>query len=72
MQWTSGRARFARMVISSLVAGLLGIGSNLLTALNASGTIPKGTLLIALITGGMLTLKDIQAYLSTPPTTSAS
>lgn len=59
-------ARLIRMIISALVAGGLGIGSNLLTAVTSSGTIPKGALTVALITGGMLMLKDIQAYLSQP------
>ena len=67
MPWTPGTARVVRMIISALVAGGLGVGSNLLTAMTSNGTIPKSALIVALITGGMLCLKDVQAYLSQPP-----
>ena len=65
----SETARLVRMVISSVVAGMIGIGSNLLTALNANtqGEISKGTITVAVVTGAILMLKDIQAYLSQPP-----
>ena len=62
-------ARLVRMALSSLVAGAMGVGSNLLSAMNASGDIPKGALTISLITGGLLMCKDVNAYLAQPPTT---
>ena len=64
---TPATARLIRMLISSLVAGLMGVGSNVLTAMTSTGEVPKGALTIAIITGGMLMLKDLQAYLSQPP-----
>lgn len=59
--------RFARLIVSALIAGAIGVGSNLLTAVSATGEIQRGSLLLAVITGALLTLKDVQAYLSTPP-----
>jgi hypothetical protein len=60
-------ARLIRLCVSSLIAGAIGIGSNIMSAINASGEVPRGALVIAIITGVMLSLKDIQAYLSTAP-----
>lgn len=60
-------ARICRMLISSLVAGMIGVGSNLLTAINAQGDISRGALTVAIVTGVILSLKDVQAYLAQPP-----
>ena len=64
---TPASARMIRMVISALVAGGLGVGSNILTAMSNGGTVSKEALTVAIITGVMLTLKDVQAYLSQSP-----
>ena len=56
-----------RMILSAFIAGVIGVGTNLLSAINASGELPKGALLIALLSGGVLVAKDIQAILSQPP-----
>src|SRR5438105_3130456 len=60
-------ARLLRMLISACVAGAMGVGSNLLTAINAQGDISKGALTVAVITGVLLALKDVQAYLAQGP-----
>lgn len=67
VQLSPQAARMCRMLCSAVIAGAMGVGSNLLTAINASGEVQKGSLTVAIITGIMLTLKDIQAYLSQPP-----
>jgi len=67
MRLTPGAARAIRMALSSVVAGAIGIGSNLLTALQAQGTITRATLLVAVLTGTLMVLKDLGAYLAVPP-----
>lgn len=67
MPLTPDTARLIRLSVSSLIAGAIGVGSNLMSALNASGEIPRGALVIAILTGAMLCLKDIQSYLALPP-----
>ena len=65
---TPDTARLVRMCLSSLVAGAMGVGSNLLSAMAGTGEVPKGAITIAVITGGLLAAKDLQSYLATPPT----
>ena len=60
-------ARLIRLCLSSLITGAIGIGSNILSAINASGDIPRGALIIAIISGSILALKDVSSYLSTAP-----
>lgn len=67
MTLSPGAARTIRMLISAIIAGVMGVGSNILTAINSSGQLQQGALTVAIITGLLLTLKDIQAYLSQPP-----
>lgn len=59
--------RFIRMVFSALLAGAMAAGSNLLTGINADGNISQGTLTVALISGGILAIKDLVAFLAVPP-----
>lgn len=61
-------ARLIRLCVSSLITGAIGIGSNILSAINASGDVPRGALIIAIISGSILALKDIGSYLAAPPT----
>ena len=72
MALTPAGARMIRMVISALVAGGLGVGSNILTAMSNGGTVSKEALTVAIITGLMLTLKDVQAYLSQSPSSTSA
>ena len=69
MQLCPDTARLLRLILSSLVAAAMGIGSNLLSTLNASPSLdlPPRAILIAVITGLLLFCKDIQSYLATPP-----
>jgi predicted glycosyltransferase len=55
------------MVVSSLMAGIIGVGSNLLTAVTAAGEVPPGAKKVAIVTGVIMVAKDVQAYLSQAP-----
>ena len=61
-------ARLIRLCVSSMIAGAIGIGSNILSSINASGEVPRGALIIAVISGSILALKDVGSYLALPPT----
>lgn len=60
-------ARFIRMLISAMIAGVIGAGGVILTAINAQGEVSRGTQTVAIITGLILAFKDVQAYLAQPP-----
>ncbi len=60
-------ARLVRLCVSSLITGAIGVGSNIMSSINAGGEVPRGALVIAIISGSILALKDIGSYLATPP-----
>ena len=62
-------ARMIRMCVSAITAGLISAGSTILAAATTEGVIKPGTWIIAGISGALIALKDIQAYLSQAPTT---
>ena len=64
---TDDTRRFVRMLLSAIVAGIMGAGSILLTSLTPEGAMKPGAILIAGITGIMFVCKDIQSCLMTPP-----
>lgn len=65
---TSNATRLIRLVLSALVAGVMGAGTYLLGAgVMTDGTLKPGTTLIATILGVMALAKDVQSYLSTVP-----
>jgi len=61
--------RTIRMIISALIAGMMGAGAIVLGNMTAEGALKPGAEIIALVTGVMLALKDVQAYLSNSPVT---
>jgi len=65
---TPATARWIRLGISSLIAGLVAMGGALLTAGGKGGAITKQSVLLAFITGVVVAGNDVKSYLSTPPT----
>jgi hypothetical protein len=55
------------MTLSALMAGIIGVGSNLLAAATAAGEVTPGARKVAIVTGVIMVAKDIQAYLSNSP-----
>jgi predicted glycosyltransferase len=55
------------MTLSALMAGIIGVGSNLLAAATAAGEVTPGARKVAIVTGVIMVAKDIQAYLSQAP-----
>jgi hypothetical protein len=60
------------MTISAVMAGIIGVGSNLLAAATAAGEVTPGAKKVAIVTGIIMVAKDIQAYLSNSPITSSA
>jgi hypothetical protein len=64
---TDGTRKTIRLVVSAFMTGIVGAGTNVLTAVTSSGEIPKSALVIASIAGIVLTAKNIESSLSEPP-----
>jgi len=60
-------ARMLRMVLSAIVAGLMGAGSVVLGSVSAEGQVKPGVWMIAGVSGVMFACKDVQAYLAQGP-----
>ena len=64
---TDNMRRSIRLVVSALVAGTITTVTSLLSTINASGTVQKGALGIAVLGGALVLLQNVQSSLSEPP-----
>lgn len=60
----------AKVFLSAFVAGVIAWGGAFVTAGSGSAPITRTQVLMALVTGVVAGAKDIQAFLSKPPTSS--
>ena len=56
-----------RLIVSALTSGGIAAGSVILGAVSAEGQLKAGTWILASVTGVMAICKDIQSWLSSPP-----
>lgn len=64
---TDNVRRLMRMIVSAVLAGIVGAGTNLLTSITSSGEIHAGAWTIATVTFVVLAGQNLQSALSEPP-----